>query len=267
MGNNDSFFIRFNYGKFKLDAPQGQANCCLPTPPEAAARFDLGPFVAGIQNTKLTTHGAAFNYSKVITPTLVNELRIGYANTAPFTTQSDYGINAAESLGIRGINISDITTGLPNINITNFTGLSGGPAFLPVNPSQFHYQIEDALIWLKGRHQLKFGYRLVDRRPSPFIHDNTRSSINFGTSFVNNPLTNSGGTGLAEVLLGYFNTATRGFLLEKPEFRVVEHGMFVQDDFKVNSRLTVNAGLRYEIFHAADREEQPARQLRLTRIT
>ena len=248
MGNNDSFFIRFNYGKFKLDAPQGQANCCLPTPPEAAARFDLGPFVAGIQNTKLTTHGAAFNYSKVITPTLVNELRIGYANTAPFTTQSDYGINAAESLGIRGINISDITTGLPNINITNFTGLSGGPAFLPVNPSQFHYQIEDALIWLKARHQLKFGYRLVDRRPSPFIHDNTRSSINFGTSFVNNPLTNSGGTGLAEVLLGYFNTATRGFLLEKPEFRVIEHGMFVQDDFKVNSRLTVNAGLRYEIF-------------------
>ena len=36
--------------------------------PEAAARFDLGPFVAGIQNTKLTTHGAAFNYSKMLTP-------------------------------------------------------------------------------------------------------------------------------------------------------------------------------------------------------
>ena len=103
-------------------------------------------------------------------------------------------------------------------------------------------------MWLKGRHQLKFGYRLVDRRPSPFIHDNTRSAINFGTSFVNNPLTNSGGTGLAAVLLGYFNNASRGFLLEKPEFRVVEHGTFVQDDFKVNNRLTVNAGLRYEIF-------------------
>ena len=248
LSDNDSFFVRFNYGKFKLDAPQGQANCCLPTPAEAAARFDLGPFVAGIQNTKLTTHGAAFNYSKILSPTLVNELRIGYANTAPFTTQSDYGINASTSLGIQGINISDITTGLPNIGITNFTGLSGGPAFLPVNPSQFHYQVEDVLVWLKGRHQVKFGYRLVDRRPSPFIHDNTRSGINFGTSFVNNPVTNSGGTGLAAVLLGYFNNATRGFLLEKPEFRVIEHGTFVQDDFKLNDRLTVNAGLRYEIF-------------------
>lgn len=250
VSDNDSFFVRFNYGKFRLDAPQGQANCCLPTPAEAAARFDLGPFVAGIQNTKLTTHGAAFNYSKVLNTRVVNELRVGYAKTEPYTTQSDYGHNSSESLGIRGININEITSGLPNINITNFTGISGGPAFLPVNPSQFHYQIEDVLVWLQGRHQVKFGYRLVDRAPSPWIHDNTRSAINFGTSFVNNPLTNSGGTGLAEVLLGYFNNASRGFLLDAPKFRVVEQGAFVQDDFKVNSRFTINAGLRYEIFHA-----------------
>ncbi len=51
FSDKDSFFVRFNYGRFRLDAPQGQANCCLPTPAEAAARFDLGPFVAGIQNT------------------------------------------------------------------------------------------------------------------------------------------------------------------------------------------------------------------------
>jgi hypothetical protein len=66
FSDRDSVFFRFNYGRFRLDAPQGQANCCLPTPAEAAGRFDLGPFIAGIQNTKLTTHGAAFNYSRVI---------------------------------------------------------------------------------------------------------------------------------------------------------------------------------------------------------
>jgi hypothetical protein len=255
ISDNDSFFVRFNYGKFKLDAPQGQANCCLPTPPEAAARFDLGPFVAGIQNTRLTTHGAAFNYSKVIKPTLVNELRIGYANTEPFTTQSDYGHYSAQSLGINGINVNEITTGLPNINITNFTGLSGGPNFLPVNPKQFHYQIEDALVWLKGRHSLKFGYRLVDRSPSPFTHTDTRSTITFGTSFVNNPLTNSGGTGLAAVLLGNFNGASRGFLIEPYTLSVVEHGSFIQDDFKVSNRLTINAGVRHEIFSAPTEDE------------
>ncbi|HEU4934863.1 MAG TPA: TonB-dependent receptor, partial [Vicinamibacterales bacterium] len=164
--DKDSFFVRFNWGKFKLDAPQGQAACCLPTPADAAAKFDLGPFVAGIQNTRLTTHGAAFNYSRVISPALVNELRTGYAKTVPFTFQSDFGTHAADSLGIHGINVNEFTTGLPNINVPDMTGISGGPAFLPVNPKQFHWQIEDALVWLKGRHQVKFGYRLVDRYPS-----------------------------------------------------------------------------------------------------
>ena len=47
--------------------------------------IDLGPFVAGIQNTRLTTHGAAFNYSRAVSSTFVNELRVGYAKTVPFT--------------------------------------------------------------------------------------------------------------------------------------------------------------------------------------
>ncbi len=83
--DRDSFFVRYSYEKFKLDAPQGQAACCLPTPPEAAARFDLGPFVAGIQNTRLTTHGAAVNWTHLFGPSVVNEMRLGYAKTNPET--------------------------------------------------------------------------------------------------------------------------------------------------------------------------------------
>jgi outer membrane receptor protein involved in Fe transport len=255
VSEKDSIFGRFNWGKFKLDAPQGQAACCLPTPAEAASRFDLGPFVAGIQNTRLTTHGAAFNYSRVISPTFVNELRVGYAKTIPFTFQSDYGIRAAESLGIQGINVTDLTTGLPNINVADLTGISGGPAFLPVNPKQFHWQVENSLVWLRGRHQLKFGYRLVDRYPSPFTNTDTRGSIAFGRSYTNNPVTNTGGSGLAGLLTGYINSASRGFLLEPYTLRTQEHGMFLQDDFKVSGRFTLNAGLRYEIFRAESEED------------
>ncbi len=255
VSDKDSFYVRFNWGKFKLDAPQGQAACCLPTPAEAASRFDLGPFVAGIQNTRLTTHGAAFNYARVISPTLVNELRTGYAKTVPFTFQSDFGTHAAESLGIRGINVTEFTTGLPNINVPDMTGISGGPAFLPVNPKQFHWQIEDSLVWLKGRHQLKTGYRLVDRYPSPFTNTDTRGTINFVRNYTNNPVTNAGGSGLASLLTGYINNAARGFLLEPYTLRTQEHGLFIQDDFKASSRFTINAGLRYEIFGAETEED------------
>jgi hypothetical protein len=255
FSGNDSLFARFNYGKFQLDAPQGQAACCLPTPAEAAAQFDLGPFVAGIQNTRLTTHGAAFNYSKVVSTTIVNELRAGYARTVPTTFQSDFGTLAAESLGIVGINVTEFTTGLPNINVPDMTGISGGPAFLPVNPKQFHWQLEDTVVWLKNRHSLKFGYRLVDRYPSPFTNTDTRGTINFGRNYTNNPVTNTGGSGLASLLTGYINNAARGFLLEPYTLRTQEHGLFIQDDFKVSSRFTINAGLRYEIFMAEVEED------------
>ena len=255
VSDKDSFFTRFNWGRFKLDAPQGQAACCLPTPAEAASRFQLGPFVAGIQNTRLTTHGAAFNYSRAMSAEFVNELRIGYARTVPSTFQSDFGIRAAESVGIRGINVSEFTTGLPNITIPDLTGISGGPAFLPVNPKQFHWQVEDALVWLRGRHQLKFGYRLVDRYPSPFTNTDTRGTIIFGRNYTNNPVTNTGGSGIASLLTGYINSAARGFLLEPYMLRTQEHGLFVQDDFKANARVTINAGLRYEIFGAETEED------------
>ena len=133
----DSFFVRFNYGKFKLDAPQGQAACCLPTPADAAARFDLGPYVAGIQNTRLTTHGAAFNWARIVADA-GQRAAVRLRAHLPFTFQSDFGITAADSLGIQGINVTEFTTGLPNINIADLTGISGGPAFLPVNPKQVH---------------------------------------------------------------------------------------------------------------------------------
>jgi TonB dependent receptor len=255
FGERDSIFFRYNWGNFKLDAPQGQAACCLETPAEAAARFDLGPWVAGIQNTRLKTQGAGVNYTRVITNTLVNELRGGFARTVPFTFQSDFGRQSATSLGIQGINITEFTTGLPNVAIQDFTGLSGGPAFLPVNPKQTHWQIEDSLNWVKGRHSMKFGYRLVDRYASPFTNTDTRSTLTFNRNFTNNPVNNTGGTGLATLLTGYMTTASRGFLLEPYDLRTQEHGLYVQDDLKLSNRITVNAGLRYEIFTAPTEEQ------------
>jgi hypothetical protein len=254
-GDRDSFFARFSYEKYKLDAPQGQAACCLETPAGAAAQFDLGPFVAGIQNTRLTTHGAALNWTRLFGATVVNELRLGYAKTNPETRQSDYGHDAATSLGIQGINISEATTGLPNIGIGaapgaagDLTGISGGPAFLPVNPKQIHYQLEDTLSWVQGRHSLKTGYRFILRKPSPFINGNTRSSITIGRNLTNNPQTNSQGSGLATLLLGYTTAGSRAFLTDVYDFTNQEHSLFVQDDWKLGPNVTVNLGLRYEVY-------------------
>ncbi|MGH8650367.1 MAG: hypothetical protein ACREUP_13850, partial [Burkholderiales bacterium] len=168
FNNKSSFFFRFSWELFKLIAPQGQANCCLPTPPEAAQRFELGPYVAGFQDTRLATQGGSFNHTYVFKPNLLHELRLGYAHTNPLTVASDFGKNAATSLGIQGINISLLTSGIPGINVQDFTGLSGGPGFLPVNPRQTHYQIDNNFYWTLGRHGVKIGQHYIRRITTPY---------------------------------------------------------------------------------------------------
>ncbi|HBY60684.1 MAG TPA: hypothetical protein DEH78_12735, partial [Solibacterales bacterium] len=247
ISNKNSLFGRFSRGLFKRDSPQGQAACCLPTPAEAAQRFQLGPFVAGTQNTRLNTMGLSINDTHLFAPNLLNEFRTGFARTVPFTFQSDFGIKAAESLGIRGINVTEFTTGLPNINIQDYTGISGGPAFLPVNPKETHWQVDDSLSWTKGRHQMKFGYHYIRRNPSPFTNTDTRSSMTFNNQLTNSA--NAGGAGFASLLLGHLaGGASRGFLLEPYTLTVSDHAFFFQDDFKVSRRLTLNLGLRWEVF-------------------
>lgn len=257
FSQKDSFFARYSYEVFRLSAPQGQANCCLPTPADAAKKFDLGPYVAGLQVTDLTTQGLAINETHSFGPTMVNELRAGFARTNPFTRQSDLGHNAATSLGIMGVNISQLSSGIPGINVTDFTGLSGGPGFLPANPRETHYQFEDSVLRVMGRHTLKAGYRYVRRLTSPYTGPpggGPRGDMTFGKTFTNDPVTNTGGTGLATLLIGYISGGNgRSILLEPYYTTVQDNSAYLQDDWKVMPRLTLNLGVRWDVF-APDKE-------------
>ena len=263
LSDKDSMFLRYSFEQFVQSAPNplvgGQGTCCLPTPSFAAAKFDLGPQVAGIQNTTLSAQGAAFNETHLFSPTLLNEFRTGYSRTNPFTSQSDFGHQSASSIGIQGLNVSQFASGLPNIQVggscgSEFTCLQGGQAFLPAHPRQTNIQFEDTLSWTRGRHQLKFGFRYIRELASPFTNTTTRGQLTFGDSFTNNPVDPSGkttgpnGSGLAALLLGFPNSGSRNYLQTPYYVTNGEWAGFVQDDFKVTSRLTLNLGLRYDVF-------------------
>ena len=263
LSDKDSMFLRYSFEQFIQTAPNplvgGQGTCCLPTPDFAASRFDLGPQVAGIQNTTLAAQGAAFNETHLFSPTLLNEFRTGYSRTNPFTSQSDYGHDSATSLGIQGLNVTQYATGLPNIQIggscgAEFTCLQGGQAFLPANPRQTNIQFEDTVSWTKGRHQLKFGFRYIRELASPFTNTTTRGQMTFNDNFTNNPQDPSGkttganGSGLAALLLGFPNSGSRNYLQTPYYITNGEWAGFAQDDWKISSRLTLNLGLRYDVF-------------------
>ncbi len=252
IGSADNFFARYSYETFRLNAPQGQANCCLPTPADVLSKYDLGPYVAGTQVTQLTTQGMALNETHIFRANLVNEVRAGFARTTPFTRQSDFGHQPATALGIQGVNISEFSSGLPNINIADFTGLSGGPGFLPAKPRETHYQAEDGVAWTLGRHQTKFGYRYVRRLTSTYTGPpggGPRGDMTFGRNFTNDPVTNTQGTGLATMLTGYISGGGgRSILLEPYYTTNHEHAVYFQDDWKATRQLTLNLGVRWDFF-------------------
>ena len=162
------------------------------------------------------------------------------------------GHNAATSLGIMGMNISEQSSGMPNIDITDFTGLSGGPGFLPANPRETHWQLEDGVSLTLGRHNTKFGYRYVRRLTSPYTGPpggGPRGNMTFGKNYTNDPVTNSQGTGLATLLIGYISGGSgRSILLEPYYTTNQDHCLYFQDDWRTTQRLTVNLGVRYDIF-------------------
>ena len=263
LSEKDSMFFRYSFEQFIQTAPNplvgGSGTCCLPTPASAASQFNLGPFVAGIQDTTLAAQGAAFNETHLFSPALLNEYRMGYSRTNPFTYQSDYGHDSATSLGIQGVNVTQYATGLPNIQIgsscgAEFTCLQGGQAFLPANPRQTNIQFEDNVSWTKGTHTLKFGFRYIRELASPFTNTTTRGQFTFNDNFTNNPQDPSGkttgpnGSGLAALLIGFPNSGSRNFLQTPYYITNGEWAAFVQDDWKVTPRLTLNLGLRYDVF-------------------
>lgn len=108
------------------------------------------------------------------------------------------------------------------------------------------YQIQDALSWTLGRHNMKFGFRYDHQQ------DNTQTLGNQNGTYTFAPFA----TGLSGVAAS--GHAFASFLLGAPQTAAMQFGMpylarspalgvFAQDDWKVTSRLTVNVGLRYEM--------------------
>ena len=122
FNEKDSLFGRYSLEKFVLFDTKGQSSCCIPTPPSAASKFNLGPYISGGQNTTLYASGFAFNETHIFSPTFDKRIHCWLSRTDPLTLQSDYGHNAADSLGIQGINISSFLERLTNDPVPEVQG-------------------------------------------------------------------------------------------------------------------------------------------------
>jgi hypothetical protein len=167
-----------------------------------------------------------FNETHTFTPSLVNEVRFGYNRIHIIFTPNallnpaDFGINDGVTEAI----------GLPQISISNFTLNIGGPAGFPQGRGDTGFVVSDTLNYLRGAHSLKVGGEY--RR---FLNNNfNQDTGTFGFANVAGFLSGTAST-FAITLGNVTSSISQGAL-----------GLFVQDNYKVRSNLTLELGLRYD---------------------
>jgi hypothetical protein len=169
----------------------------------------------------------------------VMELRAGYTRINNASYPLNYGKDLGNQFGIIGSNYNSTTMCLPQVSITGYTGM-GNCGALPLIDLDNIFQFEAALTQTEGRHTLKYGASFVRRRVYNFQNGAGPGSFSFTTTPTAYPLAN--------FLLGNPYTVSRSVLLDPYYFERSEPSFFVQDSWRATRWLTVNMGLRYDVF-------------------
>jgi hypothetical protein len=180
-----------------------------------------------------------------ISPHLINEARIGFMGEYDLITPDTLGQGYPSKLGLQ-CGKADV---FPSISITNVYGLGpGSPSF--ANYKENNIDISDQLTLIKGRHILHLGGEVIIFRADSTAWGAINSAnLNFTGVYTagsnQGTLASTSGVAYADFLLGYAKSWSASV---SPEYggRLKNPGVFVQDDFKLNPKLTLNLGLRWE---------------------
>jgi len=225
---NDKFFARVSFAKYE---DQRETN---PFPLMLTSRNDQPFYNVGV------------NWSRVLGPSLINEVLVGYSHTTVLAETFDWGGLGAGNAkyGIAGgqpiDGMSCITSA---INACN--GMQGLTAFGAIAPDSDTlaktYQLNEKLTWLKGRHALKFGGQFLryDQRRFYAGNNGLLGFVGYTGTFT--------GSQFADFLLDRVANKGRGGGDPGDPWTHLQNriGLFVQDDLKVTPNLTLNLGLRW----------------------
>ncbi|MGA7292590.1 MAG: TonB-dependent receptor [Terriglobales bacterium] len=244
ISDRDNFFARFSYGNDSNFLPSPFSNV-----------LDGGSFQDGYSNN--TAEGLAASEIHTFRNNLINEFRFGFNHLDSHRYNLYYNQNVSQNLpgGIpfpgvpyeAGQNIG----GLPSLSFGDGTATIGASEFLPANEHQHSYVFTDNLSWTHGRHAAKFGTELRFEQFTILEPAAARGSMDFGGGFlINDNLADpgTGGEAFATFMQGISDGGSITSVTPNVIYNRQIYAVYALDDIKVTPKLTVNLGLRYELF-------------------
>jgi hypothetical protein len=222
LSDKDSLFVRYVSDKSSFVEPFG------------GGAFGGGPVPFWPELDASHSNFATLEWRRIISPTLVNVARASFSRPATneFTDKTTGRgiVNGADPLQFFG--------GARQDGIVNITGLSGigGALQLPFNTTQNRYTEADDITWTHGAHTLRFGgsvSRLQTNTFMPFFHGAQWSF----SGLSGGPFPFLGGVPTTLIYVPLSSYPNR-------DFREIEITPYLQDDWKVSQKLTLNLGLR-----------------------
>jgi outer membrane receptor protein involved in Fe transport len=178
---------------------------------------------------------------------VLNETRIGDTRRLIGRRANQLSTSAGAALGIPGIpSNAQFPNTLPTFLISGYQQL-GSPPNTASNFDTSVTEVADALTWLKGRHTLKMGFDWRWQRLNVIQPPSPTGSFTFNAIGSDLPGVPDTGTPLASFLLGQVQNFSIDLQRQQIRERARFQEYFVQDDWKVSERLTVNPGLRYTL--------------------
>jgi len=179
----------------------------------------------------------------------VNDLRFGLSRlvNAHISPRANT-VNVVKELGINLPSDNPLYWGVPNINITGLSGL-GEESDAPFINYDTTIQLVDNFSWTLGTHSWKFGGEARRVRYNQIGGVVTRGRFAFDGRYTQQPLlpaAQRGGAAFADFLLGHFNRSEGQVGAPIANFRSNYFALYLQDNWKIAPKLTLNYGLRWE---------------------
>ncbi len=221
----DNAFIRYSQSADSLSEPG-----ILPTPL-------VGAVICGPATNP--AYQAVIGETHIFSPTTINTARIGWSRFFVNAQNWDAGLKLPTQLGIPGVEIAGNprSDGLPVMSFAGYTTI-GDAGNSPTQIGTNNYQVDDNVNLVRGRHSLDVGFEVVRLEYNMFQTGAEHGSESFGTTY----------TGLAwsDLLFGTPQSGTYSIPSGTVGLRQTDLSFYVQDNYRVNNRLTLNLGLRYE---------------------